>query len=131
MKCFHNKNVGLLIIRVFVGIIFIAHGWSKIKGMDGTIEFFASLGFSSFWAYLVSYVELLGGVSLILGYGTKIAGILLAITMLVALVKTGKSDAILALLGATLGLAFTGSGKYGLGSCCGCPCKAGTCQVKE
>lgn len=139
MKCWHNKNIGLLIIRVIVGIVFLYVGWQKVSNMGGemgTVASFAQMGFNAFWAYVASYVELLGGIALILGYGTKIAGALLAVTMLVATYKVypgGFMNAAfpLSLLAVTLGLSFTGSGAYGLGSKCGCPCKEGTCPIKE
>lgn len=140
MHYVHNKNIGLLIIRVVVGAIFAYAGWLKVSNMGGdtgTIASFAQMGFNAFWAYVASYTEFLGGIALILGYGTKIAGILLTITMAVAIKVVypvgGLQMAMLPIvLGAvTLGLTFTGSGSYALGAKCGCPCKEGVCPVES
>ncbi len=75
----------LLILRVVVGIIFLRAGWLKWQDMPSTIGFFATLGFAPFWAYLVSTIELLGGLALIVGVLTKWSGWLLAIIMFVAI----------------------------------------------
>lgn len=136
MKAWHNKSVGLLIIRIVIGVVFVAFGWSKVSDMATTVQNFSQMGISTFWAYIASYVEFLGGISLILGYGSKFASALLAITMAVASYKVSSMGWMMmafpfSLFGVTLGLSFTGSGAYSLGSKCGCPCKEGTCPVKE
>ncbi len=139
MKFTHNTSIGLLILRLVIGAIFIMAGWAKVSNMggaEGTVALFASMGFSTFWAYVASYVELLGGISLVVGYGSKISSVLLSITMIVAIyvVQAGGMMAImapLAILGATLALFFTGSGKYGFGSDCGCPVKEGSCAIEK
>ena len=86
----HNKSLGLLILRVVVGVIFIMAGYMKFVHMNeaqGTIAFFAAVaGLPAFAAYLVATVEILGGVSLIVGYGSKIAAALLSIVMIVAII---------------------------------------------
>ena len=113
-----NVDTGLLILRLGVGAIFITTGWMKFSDLNGTVKFFASLGFASFWAYLVTAVELLGSVTVILGIGiyTRVAAKLLAIIMLVA-VYILRADFTMAMTPilmffATLALVFTGSGKY-------------------
>lgn len=138
MKLSHNKDLGLLILRVVVGIVFAAHGYMKFMGIAGTIGFFGSLGFPAFMAYVVAAVELVGGISLIVGYGSKVASILLAFTMLVAIVKVhgpkgfmgaGGYEFTLTLMAASLGIFFAGPGKYSIGSNCGCFAKEGTCAT--
>lgn len=134
----HNKSFGLLIIRIIAGIIFITHGYMKLGNMVGTVEFFATLGFAAFWAYVVALVEFLGGISLLAGYGSKIAGSLLAINMLVAVLGVHKSyglvgpngaELALILFAVSLGIAIAGPGRYSLGSGCGCPVKKGACSI--
>ncbi len=136
MKFTHNTSIGLLILRLVIGAIFIMAGWSKVSNMAGTVAMFAGMGITPFWAYVASYVELLGGISLVVGYGSKISSALLSIVMIVAIyvVQAGGMMAImapLAILGATLALFFTGSGKYGFGSDCGCPVKEGCCAIEK
>lgn len=138
---FHNKDFGLLVIRVIIGAIFVVHGYQKLQGMEGVVGFFGSLGFAPFLAYLVAWVEFLGGISLIIGYGTKIAAALLAITMLVAIVKVhgpngfsagkGGYEFVLALFAVSVGLLYTGPGRYSIGARCGCPVKDGVCAATD
>ena len=37
MSC--SPDVGMLLIRLAVGSIFIAHGWAKFQNMDATVAF--------------------------------------------------------------------------------------------
>jgi uncharacterized membrane protein YphA (DoxX/SURF4 family) len=116
-----NLDAGLLLLRIAVGIVFIAHGWSKFMNLEGATAFFASLGLASLFVYLVAAVELVGGLAVLLGLFTDVAGILLTIVMAFAitLVKFSKGllggyELDLVLLLAALGIAFMGAGKYAL-----------------
>jgi len=119
MSC--SPDVGMLLIRLAVGSIFIAHGWAKFQNMDATVAFFGSLGISAMLAYVVSGIELLGGILMVLGLWTSVAGGLLAVVMLGAyvLVKSKlpfmAAEIDIALFAASLGVAFAGPGKYSLG----------------
>lgn len=136
---FHNKDFGLLVIRVIIGAIFVVHGYQKLDSIGMTIGFFSKLGFAPFLAYVVAWVEFLGGISLIIGYGSKIAAALLSVSTLVALVKVhgpngfdvgrGGYEYILTLFAVVVGLLYTGPGRYSLGATCGCPVKEGTCPA--
>ena len=138
---FHNKDFGLLVIRVIIGAVFVVHGYQKLQGIEGVVGFFGSLGFAPFLAYVVAWVEFLGGISLIIGYGSKIAAALLAITMLVAMVKVhgangfsagkGGYEFVLSLFAVAVGLLYAGPGRYSLGARCGCPVKDGVCAATD
>ncbi len=80
-----NIDIALLLVRVGIGAIFVAHGWDKISDMPGTIAFFTSLHLPVFVAYLVAYVELLGGISMLIGVCSGWAGVLLAANMIGAM----------------------------------------------
>ena len=58
-----------LVLRVALGIALIAHGALKVFvfTVPGTVQFFESIGYPGFFAYLVILAELGGGVALILG----------------------------------------------------------------
>jgi len=117
---FVNTNTGLLVLRIGVGAIFIMTGWMKFSDMQGTIGFFASIGFAPFWAYLVTATELLGGITVLLGLGiyTRLAAKWLSIVMLVAiyLLRSNLQMEMTPVLMffATAALICTGSGKYAL-----------------
>lgn len=80
--------IGLLIIRVALGVTFLVHGIQKFTGGIGNISgWFESIHLPGIAAYLVAIVELLGGIAMILGLGTRVIGALFSIVMLVAIFK--------------------------------------------
>jgi len=118
---YRNPNVGLLLIRVGIALVFIVHGISKLSNIDGTIAFFGSLGLGVFFAYLVAVVELLAGISMLLGFWVEASGIALAIIMVIAIFTVklkvgflGGYELDLPLLLSALGIAFAGPGKYAI-----------------
>src|SRR3989338_2724295 len=130
-----NADSALLVLRVGVGAIFIYAGWGKVSDLAGTVAFFATVGFGPFWAYLVSFVELIGGIAVLLGVYTRIAAALLSVVMIVAVYKTwGNAQMMMtpvSILFSTLALKLGGAGKYALlkESCCGSGacCAGGVC----
>ncbi len=116
----NKKNIGLLALRLGVGIAFVYQGWGKLSGMEGTISMFDTMGFpmAVFFAWLVALVEFVGGLAVIFGVFTRVAAKLLAIIMIVALLvvhtKQPFASALLpiALLGAILGLLGVGGGDW-------------------
>lgn len=78
-----NKNeAGQVFLRVILGLTFFIHGISKFQGGIGnTAGFFDSLGIPGFMAYIVAGIELIGGLAVILGLGTRIVSVLFAVIM--------------------------------------------------
>lgn len=75
-----------ILIRIVVGIIFFAHGFIKFSaGMDQTIASFQTMGISPFIAYLVSFIELVGGIALIIGFATRLVAFIFSIILLGAI----------------------------------------------
>jgi len=116
-----------LILRLVAGITFVIHGIAKFQmGLDNVAGFFGSLGLPAFIAYLVAFLEVVGGFALILGLGTRIFAGALAVVMVGAVIKAklaagfmgGESGAgyelELALLAILLSLAVSGSTMLGL-----------------
>ena len=68
-----NPALAATLLRVTMGGLFLAHAWLKLAIFTpaGTVQFFESLGFPGFLAYVVIAAELLGGVALILGLWTR------------------------------------------------------------
>ncbi|MEJ8548375.1 DoxX family protein [Brevibacillus borstelensis] len=87
---------GLLLVRVVAGISFVMHGMSKFQmGLDQVAGWFGSMGIPGFLAYLVAFLELVGGIGLILGLGTRIWAALLAAVMVVATLKVKVANGFL------------------------------------
>ena len=120
---------GLLILRVFLGIIFVYHGMPKLM-MSGKMA--KGMGWSSGSVVLLGLVEFLSGLALVLGLYAEIGALLVGIIMLGALWhkmfkwnipffamdKTGwEFDLIL--LGAAISILFLGAGSFSLDSMMG------------
>jgi putative oxidoreductase len=74
----HATDLGLLVLRAVVGVVFLAHGLNHIFGggkIAGTGRWFASLGMRPGWlhAWLASATEVGSGTLLILGLLTPLA----------------------------------------------------------
>lgn len=80
-----SKNWGMFLVRIVVGAVFVIHGWDKIENIEGVIGFFGSLGLPSIFAYLVGWIEFLGGLAVLLGLFYKYAVYLLAVVMVGAI----------------------------------------------
>jgi putative oxidoreductase len=75
-----------LIVRVAVGWNLLVHGWGKIMigPTDAFLKAFADLGFTppAFWFWSSFLIEMLGGISLILGLFTRFFAVAAAIELL-------------------------------------------------
>jgi putative oxidoreductase len=79
------KPVSLLLLRLALGVIFIFHGYPKLAHAQQWVQNFRHMGFPGYFAYIAGILEVFGGAMLILGLFTRIAGLLLAIEMGIAL----------------------------------------------
>ncbi|WP_274364734.1 DoxX family protein [Paenibacillus thermotolerans] len=83
-----KNEFGAAVLRVVLGITFLIHGVAKFQGgIENTAGFFESLGFPGFAAYIIALIELIGGIAMLLGIGTRIVAVLFALIMAVAIVK--------------------------------------------
>ncbi len=84
-----NPGLGLAVLRVVLGVIFVAHGVPKLTGgMEMTAGFFGSLGIPApvLVAWAVALLETVGGLTLIVGFLVTPASILLSIHMLTGII---------------------------------------------
>src|SRR6478735_7937513 len=87
--------LGLLIVRLVVGLLFVGHGTQKVFGWfggygpKGTGGFFDSIGIKPgvMMAVVAGLSEIAGGLLFAAGLWTPLAAALIIITMLVAIVK--------------------------------------------
>jgi putative oxidoreductase len=76
-----------LAVRLIVGIVMAAHGWHKLLGGPANFgEFLAQLGvpLPGLMAYVVTFVELVGGLLLVVGLLSRLSALLLTATLVVA-----------------------------------------------
>ncbi len=122
MNC-SAKDLGLLLLRIGVGITFIIFGWMKVSDMGMTVAFFAQLGIPTFLTYIVAWGELLGGLAILLGILIPVSAIFLSVVMVVAIATvTGKAgfpayvpNALLILN--SIALIFLGAGRFSIFKC--------------
>jgi putative oxidoreductase len=86
----------LLFVRVYWGWQFTQTGWGKLTHLPKVTNFFTSLSlpFPHGTAVFISLLELIGGILLILGLGSRLISVLLFIDMMVAYVVADR-DALL------------------------------------
>ncbi|MGE6256478.1 DoxX family protein [Heyndrickxia sporothermodurans] len=125
-------SLGLLIIRIVLGLTFAAHGTQKLfgwfggHGLKGTAGFFESINVKPgvVMALLAGLSELFGGLLFAIGFLTPVGALLIVLTMIVAIVKVhgpngywvtqnGYEYNFLIIIVA-IGIAFTGAGSYSL-----------------
>lgn len=82
-----ERSVGLatFILRVALGVMFLAHSVILklfIYGLPGTAQFFETIGLPGWLAYVVFFLELTGGILLVLGVQVRwVALVLLPILL--------------------------------------------------
>lgn len=82
-----SSSLGWVILRVAVGITFIAHGIPKLLEPPSMVDFFQSLGipFPLAGVVVVGLVEVLGGLAVVTGKGLRLAAALLALILVAAI----------------------------------------------
>ncbi|HEY4501521.1 MAG TPA: DoxX family protein [Candidatus Paceibacterota bacterium] len=112
----YHKAMGLLLVRLATGWVFINHGWMKLQNIAGAESFFAGLGLPPGTATLIAAIEVIGGIMLALGVAPRIAGLVLGIQMVVALllvsIPNGSYELEVMLAAGALAVFLMGSGKY-------------------
>ncbi|MFM1650596.1 DoxX family protein [Brevibacillus sp. B_LB10_24] len=126
-------NLGLLLIRLVVGLTFMGHGAQKLFGMfggyglKGTGQWLESIGVKpgTAMALLAGLSELVGGALFAAGFLTPVGAFLIVVTMLVAIFTVhGKNgywatangfEYNLILIAVAVGVALIGPGAYAIG----------------
>lgn len=119
-----KTHTALLIARLIIGIIFVAHGLDKFNmGMDAVAGFFESISIPApmLMAWLVTLIETFGGLALIVGFMTELAAGLLTLVLIGALITIkfsvgllGGYELDLALIAAMMPLLVHGAGRYSM-----------------
>lgn len=87
-ECLMNARYewSMLILRVVLGITFLIHGIAKFQmGLSNVAGWFESIGVLGFLGYVVAFIELFGGIALILGIGTRVVSALIALVLIGAI----------------------------------------------
>jgi len=118
-------DIAYTFLRIVVGAMFLMHVWSKFNMGAGAVA--ASMTKNGLepgltWAYITMALEVLGGISLVIGLFTRLFGAALAIEMLVALIVvhlpkgyaagTGGYEYVLLIGAACFLISLRGGGPY-------------------
>jgi putative oxidoreductase len=111
-----KTELGALIIRVTLGVLFFIHGLVKFQGgIENIVGWFDSIGLPGFMAYGVALLEMIGGIALIIGLATRLVSSLFALLMIGATLKVKLSIGLLGngqMAGYELDLAFLAMAVY-------------------
>lgn len=113
----NKKDLLKLISRLIIGGIFIYTGWMKAASLPITMTFFHQLGIPGFLAYVVIFIEFVGGILVLLGLWLHQATLGLVLVMLGAIYYTHSAGFAsvglpLTTLSALLSLHASGPGAY-------------------
>lgn len=74
-----NYEYAAFVLRISLGVMFLAHGLLKLVvfTLPGTVGFFDSVGFPGWLAYPVTFGEIIGGLLLLAGVGTRVVSLAL------------------------------------------------------
>ena len=90
----HLQWAGPLVARVVAGYVFMLTGWAKLNNLPHMIELFTEWGipFPQVMTPVASGVEFLGGMALMAGLCTRVAGGALSVVMIVAVLAAKLVD---------------------------------------
>lgn len=93
LEKFKNKETGLLLQRLSIGILILFHG---IANLTTNYSFIKSLlnniGIPEFVAYSVFIGEIIAPILIIIGWRTRLASTILAFNMLIAILMAHSAD---------------------------------------
>ncbi|MEW6074914.1 MAG: DoxX family protein [Candidatus Omnitrophota bacterium] len=124
-----ERDIGLLIIRMGVGVMFMYHGFPKITGgyaqwheLGKAMAVFGITFLPAFWGFMSASAEFFGGIFIVLGVFVRPFAVLMAVNMVVAsAMHLTKGDGLfvashaIELAVVFVGLVFLGPGKFKLG----------------
>jgi putative oxidoreductase len=126
------RELGILLLRLGIGLMFVYHGWPKISGgvetwvKLGAAMKFMGVGFApAFWGFMSASAEFFGGILIAVGLLTRPVAMMMAFNMVVAVVLKFSTGAGMA--GASqaievgivfLSLILIGPGRYSIDARC-------------
>lgn len=118
------EDIGFLVARILMPILFIVAGWGKITGYAGTQQYMEAMGVPGFFLPLTILLEFGGGLAILFGFLTRFTALFTAaFTLLTAFIfHTNFGDGANALMfmknlsiaGGYLLLGLVGPGAYSI-----------------
>ncbi|MBD3245871.1 MAG: DoxX family membrane protein [Candidatus Omnitrophica bacterium] len=124
-------SVGLLSIRIGLGVIFLAHGLQKLglfdgAGVDGVARMLSNWGLTpaGILAWVLIVIEIVCGLGILLGVFPRLNAVLIVLTMIVAIAKVHGPKGFFMMQGGfeyqffivmvSIAVIATGAGKFAL-----------------
>ncbi len=123
-----NRDIGILLLRIVLGIVFFVHGAQKVfgwfggSGLEKWGDYLSTFSIPKPLSPLIAIAELLFGITILVGVFTKISSLIAFVFMIFAIflahykngffVNKGGYEYALVLAIASLSLFFTDGGKY-------------------
>lgn len=123
-----SRDLGLLILRVGIGLIFIRHGYPKLMGgkeqwlwLGSQMQYLGIMFAPIFWGFMAASSEFFGGIALVIGFYPRIAAFFMGCVMFAAcMMHISKVDGFntlshpLSLLVVFISIIFMGGGAFSL-----------------
>ena len=77
-------DISLLIMRLMIGSFFIVHGYHKFRDTNDIAKWLEKYGYkpAMLWLSLIIIAELVGGIGVVLGLGTRLFALMMSVVML-------------------------------------------------
>ncbi|WP_430814695.1 DoxX family protein [Carboxylicivirga sp. RSCT41] len=87
-----NLDLGLLVLRLSVGILMLLHGLAKLSGLGFIKGMLSEAGLPAFIAYGVYLGEIVAPILIIVGYRTRLVSVVYIVNVLVAIFLVHAND---------------------------------------
>lgn len=118
------EDIGFLVARILMPVLFIVAGWGKISGYAGTQQYMEAMGVPGFFLPLTILLEFGGGLAILFGFLTRFTAIFTAVFTLITAFVFHSNFAVdgnsinfmknLTIAGGYLLLFITGPGAYSI-----------------
>ena len=125
-----QAQLALAIVRIMLGIVFVAHGGQKVlglfggSGLEGFISWTGSLGIPVYLGYAAAFAEFIGGLLLLLGIYAELGALLVIGVMIGAIyfvhlphgffIQNGGYEYVLSLIVSSVAILIGGAGTLAL-----------------
>jgi len=80
-------DVGLLVVRFFLGTFFITHGYRKLKDKESMVKWLSLIGYKPgiLWTWVLIITEFYGGLFILFGIGTRLFASMVTVLMVLGI----------------------------------------------
>jgi len=121
------RDLLLLLARILFGWTFVISGWPKLMNISGFVATMPRRGLPDFLGYVAPFVEVIGGILLIVGLATRYAALVMVLFIIIAAFSSHRYWAVepaqvgnqtahfwkaVSMMGGAVLLFITGAGRY-------------------